>query len=185
LIQNREIPLFGSPEVRRVRVRLIAATNRDLRAEVLGGRFREDLYNRLSSIQIRIPSLPGRLEDIPVLVQYFLKKYNHAYGKNIAALTRRTQAVMLQHAWPGNVRELENVISRASITATGGFIDVADYRSSCSIAERWREGATTGDRCRWTRCGGSTFKECWGCAKGTGYRRRRCWRLGERVCTGI
>jgi transcriptional regulator with PAS, ATPase and Fis domain len=59
-------------------------------------------------------------------VQYFLKKYNDAYGKNIAGLTRRAQAVMLQHAWPGNVRELENVISSASITAMGDFIDIAD-----------------------------------------------------------
>jgi DNA-binding NtrC family response regulator len=126
VIQNREIQRVGSPEVRQINVRLIAATNRDLRAEVLAGRFREDLYYRLSSIQIRIPSLSERLEDIPLLVQYFLKKYNDAYGKNIAGLTRRAQAIMLQHAWPGNVRELENVISSASITATGDFIDIGD-----------------------------------------------------------
>jgi len=126
VIQNREIQRVGSPEVRQVSVRLIAATNRDLRAEVLAGRFREDLYYRLSSIQIRIPSLAERLEDIPLLVQFFLKKYNDAYGKNIAGLTRRAQAVMLQHGWPGNVRELENVISSASITAMGDFIDIVD-----------------------------------------------------------
>jgi transcriptional regulator with PAS, ATPase and Fis domain len=126
VIQNREIQRVGSPEVRQVNVRLIAATNRDLRAEVLGGRFREDLFYRLSSIQIRVPALAERLEDIPLLVQYFLKKYNDAYGKNIAGLTRRAQAIMLQHAWPGNVRELENVISSASITAMGDFIDIVD-----------------------------------------------------------
>lgn len=84
VIQNREIQRVGSPETRQVNVRLIAATNRDLRAEVLAGRFREDLFYRLSSIQIRIPSLAERLEDIPLLVQYFLCKYNDAYGKNIA-----------------------------------------------------------------------------------------------------
>jgi DNA-binding NtrC family response regulator len=126
VIQNREIQRVGSPEVRQINVRLIAATNRDLRAEVLAGRFREDLFYRLSSIQIRVPSLSERLEDIPLLVQYFLKKYNDAYGKNIAGLTRRAQTVLLQHPWPGNVRELENVISSASITATGDFIDLAD-----------------------------------------------------------
>jgi DNA-binding NtrC family response regulator len=126
VIQNREIQRVGSPEVRQINVRLIAATNRDLRAEVLSGRFREDLYYRLSSIQIRIPSLAERLEDIPLLVQYFLRKYNDSYGKNIAGLTRRAQALMLQHAWPGNVRELENVISSACITTTGDFIDIAD-----------------------------------------------------------
>ena len=126
VIQNREIQRVGSPEVRQVNVRLIAATNRDLRAEVLAGRFREDLYYRLSSIQIRIPPMTERLEDIPLLVQYLLKKYNDAYGKKISGLTRRAQTALLQHAWPGNVRELENVISSASITATGEFIDLAD-----------------------------------------------------------
>jgi DNA-binding NtrC family response regulator len=92
----------------------------------LAGRFREDLFYRLSSIQIRIPSLGERLEDIPLLVHFLLKKYNEAYGKKIAGLTRRAQAVLLQHPWPGNVRELENVISSACITATGDFIDLAD-----------------------------------------------------------
>ena len=126
VIQNREIQRVGSPEVRQINVRLIAATNRDLRAEVLAGRFREDLFYRLSSIQIRLPSLTERLEDIPLLVQFFLKKYNEAYGKSISGLTRRAQAVLLQHSWPGNVRELENVISSASITTGGDFIDLAD-----------------------------------------------------------
>src|SRR4029077_4087971 len=126
VIQNREIQRVGSPEVRQINVRLIAATNRDLRAEVLAGRFREDLYYRLSSIQIRIPSLTERLEDIPLLVQFFLKKYNEAYGKTISGLTRRAQGVLLQHAWPANVRELENVISSAGIRAGGDFIDLAD-----------------------------------------------------------
>jgi DNA-binding NtrC family response regulator len=126
VIQNREIQRVGSPEVRQVNVRLIAATNRDLRAEVLAGRFREDLFYRLSSIHIRIPSLTERLEDIPLLMQFFLKKYNEAYGKNFAGLTRRAQSVLLQHNWPGNVRELENVISSACITAGGEFIDLDD-----------------------------------------------------------
>ena len=126
VIQNREIQRVGSPEVRQINVRLIAATNRDLRAEVLAGRFREDLFYRLSSIQIRIPSLSERLEDIPLLVQFLLQKYNSAYGKQISGLTRRAQTVLLQHPWPGNVRELENVISSACITATGGFIDLGD-----------------------------------------------------------
>ena len=126
VIQNREIQRVGSPEVRQVNVRLIAATNRDLRAEVLGGRFREDLFYRLSSIQIRIPSLTERREDIPLLMQFFLKKYNEAYQRNFAGLTRRAQSVLLQHNWPGNVRELENVISSACITAGGEFIDLDD-----------------------------------------------------------
>src|SRR6266852_1866682 len=126
VIQNREIQRVGSPEVQHINVRLIAATNRDLRAEVLAGHFREDLFYRLSSIQIRVPSLAERLEDIPLLVHFLVKKYNAAYRKNISGLTRRAQTLLLQHPWPGNVRELENVISSACITATGDFIDLAD-----------------------------------------------------------
>src|SRR5579862_2892 len=136
VIQNREIQRVGSPEVRHVDVRLVAATNRDLRAEVLSGRFREDLFYRLSSIQIRIPSLAERLEDIPLLVQFFLKKYNDSYGKNISGLTRRAQIVLLQHNWPGNVRELENVISSAAITASADFIDVTDLPAHLQKPQR-------------------------------------------------
>src|SRR5574337_1157176 len=126
VIQNREIQRVGSPEVKRVDVRLIAATNRDIRAEVLAARFREDLFYRLSTLEIRVPSLAERRDDIPVLVQYFVKKYSQAYGKTILGLSRRAQAVMVQHDWPGNVRELENVISAACINATSSFVDVAD-----------------------------------------------------------
>src|SRR5262249_55864303 len=142
VIQNREIQRVGSPEVRQVNVRLIAATNRDLRTEVMAGRFREDLFYRLSSIQIRIPSFAERLEDVPLLVQFFLKKYNEAYGKNIAGLTRRAQTALLQHPWPGNVRELENVVSSACITATGDFIDLADLPEQLQHRDN---GGSSGD----------------------------------------
>jgi transcriptional regulator with PAS, ATPase and Fis domain len=126
VIQNREIQRVGSPEVKHVEVRVIAATNRDLRSEVLAGRFREDLFYRLSSIEIHVPGLTERPEDIPVLVQHFLKKYSRAYAKPFHGLSRRAQLALLRHDWPGNVRELENVISSAAITATADFIDVGD-----------------------------------------------------------
>jgi DNA-binding NtrC family response regulator len=126
VIQNREIQRVGSPEVKTVDIRLIAATNRDLRAEVLAGRFREDLFYRLSSIEIRVPGLTQRPEDIPVLLQHFLKKYSQTYGKALQGLTRRAQIVLFQYDWPGNVRELENVISSAALTTNADFIDVAD-----------------------------------------------------------
>jgi DNA-binding NtrC family response regulator len=126
VIQNREIQRVGSPELRKVDVRVIAATNRDLRAEVLAGRFREDLFYRLSTIEIRVPGLTERPEDIPVLIQHFLKKYGQAYGKKLQGLSRRAQLVLRDHNWPGNVRELENVISSAAIVATADFIDVGD-----------------------------------------------------------
>jgi len=127
VIQNREIQRVGSPEVHRVDVRLIAATNRDLRGEVAAGRFREDLFYRLSTIQIRVPSLAQRLEDVPELITFFIKKYNAAYGKKIQGLAGRAQTVLLQHSWPGNVRELENVLSSASLVAVNDFIDVHDF----------------------------------------------------------
>jgi two-component system response regulator HydG len=126
VIQNREIQRVGSPEVKQIDVRMVAATNRDLRAEVLAGRFREDLFYRLSSIEIRVPGLSERSEDIPILVQHFLKKYAAAYNKPLRGLTRRAQTALLQHEWPGNVRELENVISSAAITAGADFLDLAD-----------------------------------------------------------
>jgi DNA-binding NtrC family response regulator len=146
VIQNREIQRVGSPEVKKVNVRMIAATNRDLRAEVLSGRFREDLFYRLSSIEIRVPGLTERPEDIPILVQHFLKKYSQAYEKPLQGLTRRAQIALLQHDWPGNVRELENVISSAAIKANAGFVDVTDLpellqkprRTSASSQELWR-----------------------------------------------
>jgi DNA-binding NtrC family response regulator len=126
VIQNREIQRVGSPEIKTVDIRLVAATNRDLRAEVLAGRFREDLFYRLSSIEIRVPGLNERSEDIPVLMQHFLKKYAEAYKKPLRGLTRRAQMALIQHEWPGNVRELENVISSAAITAAADFIDLSD-----------------------------------------------------------
>jgi len=126
VIQNREIQRVGSQETRRVNVRLIAATNRNLRNEVAAGRFREDLYYRLSSMEIRVPGLAERAGDIPILVRHFLKKYGEAYNKHFRGLTRRAQMVLLSHDWRGNVRELENVISSAAITASGEFIHVSD-----------------------------------------------------------
>jgi DNA-binding NtrC family response regulator len=126
VIHNREIQRVGSPEIKTVDIRLVAATNRDLRAEVLAGRFREDLFYRLSSIEIRVPGLNERSEDIPVLMQHFLKKYAEAYKKPLRGLTRRAQMALIQHEWPGNVRELENVISSAAITAAADFIDLSD-----------------------------------------------------------
>jgi DNA-binding NtrC family response regulator len=127
VIQNREIQRVGSPEVKKVNVRVIAATNRDLRSEVAAGKFREDLFYRLNTIEIRVPSLLDRPEDIPLLVRYFLKKCNTDYGTKFHGLTRRAEVALLQYHWPGNVRELENVISSAAITAAGDFVDVTDF----------------------------------------------------------
>jgi DNA-binding NtrC family response regulator len=126
VIENRELQRVGSPELRKVDVRLVAATNRDLRAEVMAGRFREDLYYRLSMMEIRVPALAERAGDVPLLAQHFLKKFNEAYGRTLEGFTRRAMAQLVQHRWPGNVRELENAISSACITAGAEVIDVED-----------------------------------------------------------
>jgi DNA-binding NtrC family response regulator len=90
----------------------------------------------LSTIQIRVPSLAQRLEDLHALITFFIKKYNAANGKQIQGLTRRAQTVLLQHPWPGNVWELENVISSASLVASNDFIDVHDLPEDVQKPER-------------------------------------------------
>jgi len=135
VIENREIQRVGSPEVRQVDVRLVAATNRDLRAEVMAGRFREDLYYRLSMMEIRVPGLAERAGDVPLLAHHFLKKFNAAYGRNLEGFTQRAMARLARHGWPGNVRELENAISSACITTATEVIDVEDLPESLRRGE--------------------------------------------------
>jgi len=135
VIENREIQRVGSPEVRRVEVRLVAATNRDLRAEVMAGRFREDLYYRLSMMEIRVPGLTERAGDIPLLAHHFLMKFNEAYGRKLEGFTQRAMARLARHGWPGNVRELENAISSACITTAAEVIDLEDLPESLRMPE--------------------------------------------------
>ncbi len=124
-LQNQEIQRVGSPAVKKVDVRIVAATNRDLPAMIREKQFREDLYYRLSVAEIRLPKLAERKEDLPLLERHFLRRFAAQYGKP-ATLTRRAQAALARHAWPGNVRELENVLSSAAMMAQGDSIDVRD-----------------------------------------------------------
>jgi DNA-binding NtrC family response regulator len=126
VLQNREVQRVGSPTPHTVNVRVIAATNRDLRKMVASGRFREDLFYRLSTIEISVPSLARRKEDLPLLQRHFLKKYSSRYKKEITGITRRAQTRLAAHSWPGNVRELENAISGSCIMTAGNVIDLAD-----------------------------------------------------------
>ncbi|HUJ40013.1 MAG TPA: sigma-54 dependent transcriptional regulator [Candidatus Acidoferrales bacterium] len=145
VIENREIQRVGSPEQRRVDVRLVAATNRDLRTEVVAGRFREDLYYRLSMMEIRVPPLAERAYDVPLLAHHFLKKFNQAYGRRLEGFTRRAMDRLVKHEWPGNVRELENAISSACITAGAEVIDLEDLPETL---RRPNGGAEAGNRWR-------------------------------------
>jgi DNA-binding NtrC family response regulator len=126
VIENREYQRVGSPVARKTDVRIIAATNRDLRKLASQGAFREDLYYRLSMIEIRLPALAERSEDLPLLERYFLERLAKDYGKPVPRLTRRAEAVLARYPWPGNVRELENVLGHACIMTDGDLIDVGD-----------------------------------------------------------
>jgi len=106
--------------------RVISASRRDMRQEIAAGRFREDLFFRLSPIEIHVPPVSERSADVPLLLQFFLSKYNAQYGKQYRGLTRRAQIAILKYSWPGNVRELENVIASAAMIGTGSFLDLPD-----------------------------------------------------------
>jgi len=126
VLQERQVRRVGSTTSRSIDVRVIAATNRDLRTMVRDGQFREDLYYRLAVVEITLPSLASRREDLPLLERYFVQKFATEYKKPIAGLTRRAQSRMATYPWPGNIRELENVIGNAAMMTEGKFLDVND-----------------------------------------------------------
>jgi DNA-binding NtrC family response regulator len=130
VLQNRQVQRVGSPVTRGVDVRVIAATHRDLKAMVRDGQFREDLYYRLAIVEISLPTLASRREDLPLLQRYFVEKYAAEYNKAITGITRRTQTRMAAYPWPGNIRELENVIGNACMMADGSLVDINDLPES-------------------------------------------------------
>jgi transcriptional regulator with PAS, ATPase and Fis domain len=124
VLQEREIRPVGSDRTVKVDVRVIAASNRDLQSEVEKGRFREDLYYRLQVIPILLPPLRERRSDIPVLVGYFLEKYNGKHTSRVCKIADDTMVHLWEYDWPGNVRELENLIERLVILNDDGIIRV-------------------------------------------------------------
>lgn len=126
VLQNRQVQRVGSLTARSVNVRVVAATHRNLKAMVRDGQFREDLYYRLAVVEIPLPTLASRREDLPLLERYFIEKYSAEYNKPVAGLVRRAQTRLATYPWPGNVRELENVIGNACMMVEGNLIDVND-----------------------------------------------------------
>jgi DNA-binding NtrC family response regulator len=126
VLQERTIQRVGDTEERRVDVRVVAATNRDLRAEVSAGRFREDLYFRLAVIPIALPPLRERPEDVLPLARHFLERWNQRLERQVAGWSPEVEALLLRHPWPGNVRELENAVERGVVLATGERIELDD-----------------------------------------------------------
>jgi DNA-binding NtrC family response regulator len=122
VLQEREFLRLGGTRPIKASVRVVAATNRDLRDAVARGAFREDLYYRLQVFDIRIPPLRDRAGDIPLFVDAFLEDIGRSIGGSPQGVTHEAREMLLAHSWPGNVRELRNVLERAAILCEGGFI---------------------------------------------------------------
>lgn len=143
VVQSQEVQRVGSPAARKIDLRVVAATNRNLRQEVDAKRFREDLYYRLAMVEIPVPRLSERREDLPLLTRHFIAHFAKQYGKEINGITMRAQALLSRYAWPGNIRELENAIGHACMMSPSDTIDVGDLpdflRSPAQIIpdEQW------------------------------------------------
>ncbi|MCX7550895.1 sigma 54-interacting transcriptional regulator [Xanthomarina sp. F2636L] len=130
-LQEGEIEVVGGTSgLKKLDVRVIAATNRNLKEEVDNKRFREDLYFRLNVFPIEVPPLRKRIDDIPLLVEHFVDKFNKAYGKSIKFITDESMSKLKAYKWPGNIRELENLIERASILSTNNTLLIPGFESS-------------------------------------------------------
>jgi two-component system, NtrC family, response regulator HydG len=123
VLQEREITRVGGSEVLKINVRVIAASNKDLKKEMGKGRFREDLFYRLNVVALHVPPLRERREDIPLLTQHFLNLFAEKNSKSIKGFTPQAMEKLLKYAWPGNVRELMNAVERAVVLSRGDFLD--------------------------------------------------------------
>lgn len=126
VLETGEFERVGSSKTRKANVRVITATNADLPAEVAAGRFRQDLLFRLNTIEIHLPPLRDRLEDLPLLAMHFLQRHTKHYGKRLEGFEPTALQMLREHAWPGNVRELSHVVERAVLMAQGGTIKASD-----------------------------------------------------------
>jgi transcriptional regulator with PAS, ATPase and Fis domain len=127
VLQEQEFERIGGNETIRVDVRIIAATNKNLLEEIKRGRFREDLYYRLNVVEIHIPPLRERMEDVPELVAYFMDEFNRKYNKPDLKVSKQAMQTLLNYGWPGNVRELRNVIERSVVLSRTAQIESEDF----------------------------------------------------------
>ncbi|MDK2976776.1 MAG: hypothetical protein PWP06_1251 [Candidatus Marinimicrobia bacterium] len=129
-IETKEIKPLGSSNPIRVNVRIVSATNKDLLKEVEEGNFREDLYYRLNIVEIHLPSLRERQEDIPLLVTHFIQKYNHELKRKVKGVDNETMKALINYPWKGEVRELENMIERAVLLCDGEYVTIDNLQSA-------------------------------------------------------
>ncbi len=130
VLQEGELERLGGTHTIKVDVRVVAATNKDLQREIAEGRFREDLYFRLNVVEVRIPSLASRREDVPLLADHFLRRYAAKNNKALKGFSDAARALLENYAWPGNVRELEHALERAVVLCRNDIIDVTDLPES-------------------------------------------------------
>jgi transcriptional regulator with GAF, ATPase, and Fis domain len=154
VLQEREIEPLGAERTERVDVRVIAATNRDLRQLVDEGRFQDDLFYRLHVVPIVVPPLRARIEDIPMLVEYFTDKHATRSGKKIDRLEDGVVSSLQEYHWPGNVRELENTIERAVVLTTGSTItrDVVTVEGTLSVRTAGVPSLKLRENVEWVEC---------------------------------
>jgi two-component system response regulator HydG len=141
VLQDGELERLGGTQTVRVDVRLVAATNRDLEAEVKAGRFREDLYYRLNVVELRVPSLASRREDIPLLADHFLRRYAAKHNKPVRGFAPDALSALEDYAWPGNVRELEHAVERMVVLARAESIGLEDLPQAVRRGPRGAAGA--------------------------------------------
>ncbi|HKJ88743.1 MAG TPA: sigma 54-interacting transcriptional regulator, partial [Gammaproteobacteria bacterium] len=132
VLQNGEFRRLGDTKTLKARCRIIAATNRELSGEVAGGRFREDLFFRITPLTINIPPLRERKDDIPLLLKFLLERACERTGKKVYGFSRPAQAVLMAYDWPGNIRELDNVVEQVAMLTSEPFIRVEDLPSRIS-----------------------------------------------------
>ena len=138
VLQTRQVRRVGSSKYEPINVRLVAATHCKLEEMVRDGKFREDLYYRLSSVEVFLPPLRNRMEDLPMLIEHFIESSGRQCGKSIQGMTESAVQMLNEYRWPGNIRELENVIEAACIVCDGSWIDVEHIsrRVSRSVSEK-------------------------------------------------
>src|SRR5438105_5030711 len=134
VLQEREIERVGGTRSIKIDVRIVAATNVDLKRAVAAGAFREDLYYRLNVVPIAVPPLRARIDDVPRLVGHFVRRYNDEFKKHIQGFTPEALSLLASYAWPGNVRELQNVVERTMVLVDGPLIGPADLPLDVTVA---------------------------------------------------
>ncbi|MGC8659368.1 MAG: sigma-54-dependent transcriptional regulator [Desulfomonilaceae bacterium] len=135
ILQEQEFQRVGGNKDIRVDVRVIAATNKDLKKQVEAGLFRSDLYFRLNVVHVIMPPLRERIQDVPLLITYFLKKFSERLGRNLLEITPETMSTLCSYSWPGNVRELENAIEYAILMSRGHLITIEDLPNQIKVAK--------------------------------------------------